>query len=274
MTHEIDQTFESLEEWLAWAKENPTVFDKDLRDATGRRILANGLVEPITGRVARPQDIEDLNGNWREGLAFDGISSRVRAVMRAMETVVDTKDVWNLRIYAAEGLTAFALRMRGRFPKYLGSEYTDDPVKLANLYPIEFQDLEALTLRSDTFDVVSTNEVLEHVPSIDASLRELCRVLKPGGWHIGTVPFAFMNEKSVIRSRLVDGKVEHIMEPEYHGNPMSDQGSLVFEIPGWEIVRRCREAGFSKAGMRFIASERHGCLAQHVSGVFVLCAQK
>jgi len=164
--------------------------------------------------------------------------------------------------------------MRGVFPKYHGSEYTDDPAKRAQLYPIDFQDLEALTLQSDSFDIVSTNEVLEHVPSIDASLREICRVLKPGGWHIGTVPFAFMNEESVIRARLVDGKVEHLMEPEYHGNPMSDQGSLVFEIPGWEIVRRCREAGFSQAGMRFIASERHGCLAQHVSGVFVLCARK
>lgn len=42
-------------------------------------------------------------------------------------------------------------------------------------------DLEDLAYPTDTFDVVLLNEVLEHVPNDGAALREIWRVLKPGG---------------------------------------------------------------------------------------------
>jgi ubiquinone/menaquinone biosynthesis C-methylase UbiE len=64
----------------------------------------------------------------------------------------------------------------------------------------------ALSLPSDTFDLVSSNEVLEHVPYLDKALSEICRVLKSGGWHIGTCPFRFMNEESQRRARLANGR--------------------------------------------------------------------
>ena len=43
-------------------------------------------------------------------------------------------------------------------------------------------DLEKIDFPDATFDVVLLNEVLEHVPNDRAALRELARVLKPGGW--------------------------------------------------------------------------------------------
>ena len=113
----------------------------------------------------------------------------------------------------------------------------------------------ALSLPSDTFDLVSSNEVLEHVPDLDKALHEICRVLKSGGWHIGTCPFRFMDEQSQRRARFENGRLIHMMEPEFHGNPMSTSGSLVFETPGWDILRRCKEAGFAVAAMRFVMSK-------------------
>lgn len=41
---------------------------------------------------------------------------------------------------------------------------------------------------SDTFDAVFSTQVLEHVPNADAALREMRRVLKPGGRLFLTVP--------------------------------------------------------------------------------------
>ena len=82
------------------------------------------------------------------------------------------------------------------------------------------------------FHIVSTNEVLEHAPSIDAALAEIYRALRPGGWHIGTAPFAMGQHEFIRKAKLEGGNVTHLTEPEYHGNPVDERGSLVFEIPG------------------------------------------
>lgn len=49
-------------------------------------------------------------------------------------------------------------------------------------------DLQALALPEDCLDVVLCNHVLEHIPDDDAALRELRRVLRPGGWAVLQVP--------------------------------------------------------------------------------------
>ncbi len=124
------------------------------------------------------------------------------------------------------------------------------------------------------FDIVSTNEVLEHVPDLDAAFSEIRRVLVPGGVRIGTQPFRFIAEESQVRARLIGGKVEHLMEPEIHGDPFGGEGSLVFELPGWDIIRRCIRRGFTHAEMRLMMSEEYGFMSGGVGGVFVLYCRK
>jgi SAM-dependent methyltransferase len=204
----------------------------------------------------------------------NGVDSRQRAVLSLIEEKVGDRPKHEVRIFGTEAVTPFALRLRGEFVRFLGSEYGADDSAKAALFPIQHQDLTALTLPSASFDLVTTNEVLEHVPDLDAALREIARVLKPGGWHVGTHPFLFMDRESDLRARLVDGVVVNIKEPELHGNPVDPSGgSLVFETPGWDIIQRARSAGLRNAHMRFVASERHGFLTEN-TGVFVFCAQK
>lgn len=50
-------------------------------------------------------------------------------------------------------------------------------------------DITAIPVGGGTFDAVLCTEVLEHVPSPESALREMSRVLKPGGRLIATVPF-------------------------------------------------------------------------------------
>jgi len=53
---------------------------------------------------------------------------------------------------------------------------------LTPLYPIEHQDMERLTYPDNSFDIVNCVNALDH--SIDAleALKEMLRVVKPGGW--------------------------------------------------------------------------------------------
>jgi hypothetical protein len=117
--------------------------------------------------------------------------------------------------------------------------------------------------------------VLEHVPDLDAALRDTARVLKSQGRFIATFPFDWGNETTLTRAMLVDGEVKHLLPPEYHGNPMDPEGgSLVFQIPGWDILARCRNAGFRSAWVSFYSSGLAGITAGDVPGIFILEAER
>ena len=267
---EINISFHSYEEWMEYFNSDRILTETNI-NILGTKMLFSKAVEPITHRALRPFKIEK-GSSWREGLVSNNISSRLRAILYVMQDIL--RGDKNPRIYAPEAVTDFALLLRGLYPRFIGSEYIVDPNQLKALWPIPSEDLTALSFGNDLFDMVVTNEVIEHVPSIDKALQEMHRVLRPGGWHIGTHPFAYVNQNSILKSEIIDGKIVHRMEPEYHGNPISDGGSLVFEIPGWDILARAKAAGFSNAFMKFIISKKHACLANEVGGVFVLCCQK
>ena|SRR2546426_9611715 len=52
-------------------------------------------------------------------------------------------------------------------------------------------DAQALPFKAGTFEALVCHQVLEHVPDADKAVREMGRVLKPGGILIVTVPFYF-----------------------------------------------------------------------------------
>ena len=55
---------------------------------------------------------------------------------------------------------------------------------------VQIIDLQNIPFADETFDMVICNHMLEHVESASAALRELHRVLKPGGRAICQTPYA------------------------------------------------------------------------------------
>jgi SAM-dependent methyltransferase len=49
-------------------------------------------------------------------------------------------------------------------------------------------DIQAMPFEDNAFDVVLFNHVLEHIPDDKKAMREILRVMKPGGWAILQVP--------------------------------------------------------------------------------------
>jgi hypothetical protein len=59
--------------------------------------------------------------------------------------------------------------------------------------------------------------------------------LKPGGVHVFTVPL-YKGRKTKIRARAGPSGIEYLDQPDYHGNPIDENGSLVVTEWGTDIV--------------------------------------
>lgn len=84
---------------------------------------------------------------------------------------------------------------------------------------------------SNSFDVVSFFEVLEHLPSPTDYLREVHRILKPGGWICISVPNFASLERSIFRKWWIGlDAPRHLQQ----FNPNSLR--LILENAGFEVV--------------------------------------
>ena len=111
--------------------------------------------------------------------------------------------------------------------------------------PVVHQDLTATSYSTGGFDAVVHAEVLEHVPDWRAMLAETARLTAPGGVTVFTAPFRAHAEETLIRATVdAEGTTTHLLEPEIHGAPLSPEGVLVYQVPGWDLLDELRHAGF------------------------------
>ena len=264
----------SLAEWQAFATAHPQVRDPAYIQAIAREAGTNGVDSGFLGPIAR-RDVLVPAGDYRERLFAAGLNPRQRAVMELFSEDCRAGDIHGTRIYAHEAVTPFALAFRGRYPRFLGSEYAPDEKARERLFPIPSVDITRSGFPDGAFDFVLSLEILEHVPDLDAALRDTARILHSGGRFLATFPFAYESARTDVRAVLEHGQIRHLREPEYHGNPVDPSGgSLVFQIPGWDVLARARSAGFAEARMVFWSSMRKALTDSHVAGIFVMDARR
>tara|TARA_R110000765_G_scaffold301973_1_gene396320 strand:- start:2038 stop:2646 length:609 start_codon:yes stop_codon:yes gene_type:complete len=127
------------------------------------------------------------------------------------------------------------------------------------------ESLEALTFPSDFFDLIITQDVLEHIFDPQAAFREISRVLKPGGAHIFTVPLVNKTSPSVRRAEKDNvGNVTHLKKAQFHGNPIDDSGSLVTMDWGYDISSFIHEASGLATHMITIDDIDRGIQAEYI----------
>jgi len=151
---------------------------------------------------------------------------------------------------------------------YSGSHYYDNVPRGEYLNGYRSEDLSALTFDDNTFDLFITSDVFEHVLEPGPAFKEIARVLKPGGAHIFVMPWYPALEHSVQRASLQDGKINYLVEPIYHGNPISEKGSLVTNDWGRDFCSFI----YSNSGMFttiYLEKDRHFGLEAEFLEVFI-----
>ena len=203
--------------------------------------------------------------NWREQLVCPvcALNNRQRAMAHAVQNAVKCYRDKRPDVYLMEQVTPIFHWMSASVPQAscIGSEYLGEDITPGKVIKgIRHEDVERLSFADASFDLVISNDVLEHVENSRKALVEAYRVLRPSGKLLMTVPFHLSEEKSKRRAEFVNGKLEHILPPTYYGNPVSDDGSLVFTDFGWDFLQDIRNAGFNKVKLHFYWSEVYGHL--------------
>lgn len=239
---------------------------------------ALGILEPFSGEHIPPEALQIQGTNYRESIIGNGLLSRNRAALKVLEQSYGSLEALaQLDVYLVEALTGFALWLRRKLgdERLVCSEFLDDAE--VQRHDIDHQDLCALSFADAKFDLVLCNELFEHVRDLDLAFREIARVLRPGGRLVATCPMAFGQHDSILKAQHNprSGRTELITEAEFHGDPIRPQeGSLVYRIPGWELIDQLQAAGMAEATIHHVASWKHGVLGSDLPGVLVIEAQR
>lgn len=167
-----------------------------------------------------------------------GSIPRERALMQTIKTYYS--NYHELEIHeSSPGGRGASIKLKKECHSYSTSHYYND-LPLGQYHPIHghrCEDLENLTFADEEFDLFITQDVMEHIFDPEKAFNEIARVLKPAGAHIFTVPLINKNNKSERwASRSDDGELIFHHEPEYHGNPIDTEGSLVTMHWGYDIA--------------------------------------
>jgi len=184
----------------------------------------------FTAKRDRPLD-KIFYPNWfRNSLACQKCSClpRERAIAHVLNKACPN---WReMKIHesspAGRGLSP---KLRRECPGYVTSQFSRE-IPFGTNHPQlgwRSEDLENQTYGDETFDVVITQDVFEHLFHPGRAAREIARTLKPGGFCVMTVPVVAPWGATTRRASLDGDKVIHHLPEQYHGNPVGDGRSLV-----------------------------------------------
>ena len=158
-------------------------------------------------------------------------------------SIADLTATGNVSIYNTATDDCFSRVMRD-YDGYFSSCFKDGLALGTEISPrTSCQNIEALTFADGSFDFVITEDVFEHVRHPEKGFREILRVLRPGGYHVFTVPFHF-DRPTLVRVDTSGTDDVQLLPPEYHGDPL--RGTiLAYRTFGIDLFEQLNTIGFA-----------------------------
>ena len=232
-------------------------FDCDLDNIVKQQAIREGRVKGVCNVSGRSTEFVVSSDNLRESLVSTASSSinrhrqlictlsaalfgHPRASLAAIAGHINQN---RCKVYIAEANSVLSdfLKQNLRGDLLVCSEYFGPAYQSGQIVKgIRHEDLQRTSFPDETFDIIITSEVLEHVPDAPAAEKELIRILKPGGIYCFTVPFLPLGEHDEILADIDQpGQVRYFTEPQYHGDPLRpNEGILVYRLFSFNDLRQ------------------------------------
>jgi hypothetical protein len=139
----------------------------------------------------------------------------------------------------------------GPLPRYVVSDYWPDVEPGDERDGVRCEDLMSLTFEPESFDLVVTSDIFEHVRKPYVGFAEVHRVLRTGGRHIFSIPVQEpMRAVTQVRVDTSGDEDVYILEPRYHLGPNNSQ-HIVYNDFGRDLLDGLAEVGFETEIVRF-----------------------
>ena len=198
--------------------------------------------------------------NWRERLVCPncGCNNRQRFIIR---TVFENYRL-GMNVLLYEQVSSVFQRIKEEIPTVEGFEYFGEGFVSGAVYDhVIYQNICDMTYPDESFDLVISNDVFEHVYDYERAFREACRVLKKRGKLIFTVPFNANNSKTELRTVSDEVKISYFLESVFHDKLVEKRPPLlVYQIFGWDILDLLEKCGFSDAYAKVYYGMKEGYL--------------
>lgn len=181
-------------------------------------------------------------GKWYRGTLLcqtceNGSTPRERALAHVLQREMPD---WRTRaIHECSPMNrGISMKVREQGTNYIGSHMYPDKPFGSTVDGWQNENIEATTFPDNSFDLVLSLDVTEHVFNPGEKFRDIYRTLRPGGMYIPTFPIRkWQVEPSKPLAQLKpDGSIELLKgPPEYHGNPIDGKGALVTWDFGYTI---------------------------------------
>lgn len=193
----------------------------------------------------------------REGYKCDHCQSslRYRGQAEALLEFYGSSNTFSLKELVAEEsflrLKVFEPGVSGPFRIYLdkmegysNSFFWSDVTLGQYRDRVQCQSLEELTFDDESFDLIISSDILEHVRNPWKAFKEIKRILNPGGLHVFSIPIQIpMRRTTVARVDTSGDKDIMLLEPRYHGDGAGGK-SLVYVDYGIDIIERLGGMGY------------------------------
>jgi SAM-dependent methyltransferase len=135
--------------------------------------------------------------------------------------------------------------MKKNFSEVVTSEFVPDKPLGQLIDGFHKEDVQRLSFADETFDVVSSNQVFEHVPDDIQGFKECLRVLRDGGAMVLSVPL-FETTATERIAILEQASVVFLGKPEYHDSRIGGAKSapVFWHHSISDIADRIRSVGF------------------------------